>query len=145
MNSGDKTADMYHHAARPPEYQAGGDSKRESLCQQDSQRVTRKTTGASNIGRPVATEDSSSEKKVNPNNDGKSASGRLAILQIISSRRARRFTNVKIKCRTGYVQDLVKILSILQIARSTLRCGANLLATAYGLPLGRRLQMDGNG
>ena len=81
---GDKSADVDHHAVPPPEYQAGGDSKREDLCQQGSGRVTRATPAGSSSGQveaagvpssggPVATEkDSSSEKKVHlhPNTDG---------------------------------------------------------------------------
>ena len=51
------------HAAPPPEYLAGGDSKRENLCQQDSERVTKTTPGACS-GRQVPTEGPSSEKKV---------------------------------------------------------------------------------
>ena len=35
-----------YHAVPPPEYQAGGVSKRENLCQQDSERVTRIVTEA---------------------------------------------------------------------------------------------------
>ena len=34
----DKNADMDCHTAHPPEHQAGGDSKREELCQHDSER-----------------------------------------------------------------------------------------------------------
>ena len=51
-----------------PEHQAGSDSKREDLCQHDSEKVTKTTTrasssghletpGASSSGRPGATED----------------------------------------------------------------------------------------
>ena len=74
---------MDFHAVTPPEYQAGVDSKPEHLCQQDSEKVNKttpgaslsrqlKTPGASNSGRPVATEDMSSGKKVylRPNTDG---------------------------------------------------------------------------
>ena len=84
----DESADMDNHAVPPPEYQAGGDSKRENLCQQYSERVTWTTpgasssgqleaAGASSSGRLVATEDPSSEKKVHlhPNDDGRNTSG----------------------------------------------------------------------
>ena len=36
-----KNAHVDCHAVSPPEYQAGGDSKREDVCQQVSERVTR--------------------------------------------------------------------------------------------------------
>ena len=36
----DKNADMDDHAVPPHEYRARGDSKREDMCQQDSQRFT---------------------------------------------------------------------------------------------------------
>ena len=39
----DENADMDYHAVPPPEYQAGGDSKREDLCQQDFERVNKTT------------------------------------------------------------------------------------------------------
>ena len=70
-----------HHAVLPPEYQAGGDSKREDLCQPDSERANEydarrikirvNRAGGSSSGRPVATQDSR-EKKVHlhPNTDG---------------------------------------------------------------------------
>ena len=74
---------MDYHAARPPEHQAGGDSKRQNWCQQDSERVNTTTPGASSSGqletrgasssrRLVSTEDLSSGKKVHlrPNIDG---------------------------------------------------------------------------
>ena len=41
----DKNADMDYHAVPPPEYQVGGDSQREDLCQQDSERANKKTPG----------------------------------------------------------------------------------------------------
>ena len=66
---------------------AAGDSKRENLCQQDSDRVTSRTPGASTSGqleaagapisvRPVATEDSSSGEKshLHPSIDGENTS-----------------------------------------------------------------------
>ena len=59
----DKNADMDYHAVTPPEYRAGGDSKREEPCQQDPQRFTMTTTGASSSGRPVGTEDPSNTAK----------------------------------------------------------------------------------
>ena len=63
---------MNYHAVPSPEHQAGGDSKRESLCQQGFERVTKTTSGASSSRRPVATEDLSSEKKghLHPNTEG---------------------------------------------------------------------------
>ena len=103
----DKNADMDYHAVRPPEYQAGGDSMRENLSQQDSERVYQTTpgasssgqlaaAGASSSGRPVATEDLSSAKKFHlpSNTDGDSSrSGSSMIPQRISGRRARRRTS----------------------------------------------------
>ena len=81
MNDGNVDED--YHATPPPKYQVGGDCKRENLGQQDSERVTRMTPGASSSGQleaagasssgsPVATEDSSSEKKdhTHPCTDG---------------------------------------------------------------------------
>ena len=38
----DKNTDIDYHAVPPPEYLAGSGSKWENLCQQDSQRVTRR-------------------------------------------------------------------------------------------------------
>ena len=35
----DKNADMYYHAVLPPCYKAGADSKREELCQQDTETI----------------------------------------------------------------------------------------------------------
>ena len=66
----DKNADMDRHAALPPKHEAGGHSKREDLCQPDSERVVKTTPGAlssgqlemagpSSSGRLVATEDAS--------------------------------------------------------------------------------------
>ena len=49
---------MDYHAVPPPENRAGGDSKREDLCQQDSERVTRMTPGASRSGQLDQTSDS---------------------------------------------------------------------------------------
>ena len=43
----DKNADMDYHAVLPPDNKAGGDSKREELCQQDLQTITISATGAS--------------------------------------------------------------------------------------------------
>ena len=142
----DENADMDYHAVPPPEYQAGGDSKRENLCQQFSERVTwtkpgasssgqLEAAGASSSGRLVATEDPSSEKKVHlhPNDDGRNTSGSSGILHTISSWRS---TNFTIKYWTVHVQELVNIPPIFKISRSTLRFGANLQATAYELHLG---------
>ena len=51
--SNDKNADMDNHVVLPPDYKAGGDSKREELCQQEPQTFTKTTTGeASSSGRP---------------------------------------------------------------------------------------------
>ena len=74
---------MDNHAVLPPEYQAGGESKSEDLCQQVSERGNKTTPGASSSrqldtpgasrsGWPTATEDLSSGKKVylRPNTDG---------------------------------------------------------------------------
>ena len=47
----DKNADMDYYAVPPPEYQVAGDSKRENLCQPDSERFTMTTTGASSCSR----------------------------------------------------------------------------------------------
>ena len=68
----DKNADMDHHAVPPPEYQAGGDSRRENLCQQDSARVNKTTPRASSSGQLDATEDPAVENKVHlhPNTAG---------------------------------------------------------------------------
>ena len=43
----DKNADMDYHAVPTPKYRAGGDSRRENLCEQDSERVYITTPGAS--------------------------------------------------------------------------------------------------
>ena len=54
----DKNADMGYHAVPPPCYKAGGDSKREELCQQGPKQFTRTATGeASSSRRPEATRD----------------------------------------------------------------------------------------
>ena len=70
----DKNGDMDCHAVPPPEYRAGGDSKREDLCQHDSERVNKTTPGAPNSGRQVAAEDPSNtcERKVDlqPHTEG---------------------------------------------------------------------------
>ena len=68
----EKNANVVCHAVLPPEYQAGGDSKREDLCWPDSERsnehnarsIKLPASGGSSSGRPVATEDPSREKKV---------------------------------------------------------------------------------
>ena len=75
----DKNADMDYHAIFLPQHQAGGDSKRENLCQQDSERANKTTPGTSSSGRPVAREDPSSEKKVHthPNTDGETYMGKF--------------------------------------------------------------------
>ena len=41
-----KSADMNYHAVPPPDYNAGGHSKREELCQQDPHTFTMSVTGA---------------------------------------------------------------------------------------------------
>ena len=66
----------------------------------------------------------------------KSTLGCSTILQRISSRRARRSATFTIKSWTVRVQDVVNILPIFLMSRSTLRCGVNLRTTAYGLHLG---------
>ena len=43
----DKNAHMDCHAAPPPDYKAGGDSKREELRQKDPKQFTRTASGAS--------------------------------------------------------------------------------------------------
>ena len=53
-------ADIDYHAVPPPENQAGGDSKREDLCHQDSRIVTMMTTGSSSSGQLEAAGASSS-------------------------------------------------------------------------------------
>ena len=73
---------MDYHAVPPPEFRGAGFSKRQDLCQQDSERVSRTTPGTSSSGqleaagasssrRPVAAEGPSSEPKVHlhPNTD----------------------------------------------------------------------------
>ena len=47
----DKNADMDCHAVPPPAHKAGGDSKREELCQQDPQTFTIMATGAAPSSR----------------------------------------------------------------------------------------------
>ena len=92
------------------EYQAGGDSKRENLCQHDSERVN-KTTPGIKLGQLVATEDPSSEQKIhlNPNPDGEKYIRKFDDpAKKKSSRRAGKSTNFTIKYWTGPVQDLVK-------------------------------------
>ena len=57
------------YAVPPPDYKAGGDSKREELCQQDPQTFTTTATGASSSsGRLEAVKDPlhAGEVKVNP-------------------------------------------------------------------------------
>ena len=56
----DKHADMDYHAVPPPDYKAGGDSKREGQRQQDSERVSKTTPGASSSGQLEAAGASSS-------------------------------------------------------------------------------------
>ena len=67
----DKSADIDCHAVHPPEYWAGGDSKREDLCYTVTTNGASsfghlEAAGASSSGRRVATEDPSntSERKV---------------------------------------------------------------------------------
>ena len=108
----DKNADMDFHAVLPPEYQAGGD------CSQYVERVTRKTPRALSKIRATGC-----HKKICKRNS--------MILQIFSSRRAN--TIFQPKYWRVYVEDLVNILPIFKLLRSTLRFGANLRATACGL------------
>ena len=58
-------ADMDFHAVLPPEYRAGGDSKRQDQCQM-LLTFTITTIGVSISGRLVAAKHFSSEKKVHP-------------------------------------------------------------------------------
>ena len=52
----DNNADMDYHAVHPPDYKAGGDSKREEKCQQYPQTFNITATGASSsTGRQEAT------------------------------------------------------------------------------------------
>ena len=154
----DKNADMDYHAVAPPEYRAGGDSKRENLCQQDSQRVNMTTTGTSSSRqletagasskRLVATDELSSEKRVHlhPNIDGEKYIRKLdepAKNLKSAERGGARILQSSIEhymCQV-FVPDLVKILPIFKISL-TLRSGANSRATAYGLFL--RLQKIGD-
>ena len=56
----DKNADMDFYAVSPPDYEAGGDSKREELCQQDPHTFTITATGASSrSGRATGSHDRS--------------------------------------------------------------------------------------
>ena len=65
---GDKNANVDNHAVLPPDYKAGGDSKREELCQQNPQTFTFLATGASSsFGRAAATEE---KMHLHPNTDG---------------------------------------------------------------------------
>ena len=66
----DKNADMDYHAVPPPDYNAGGDFKREELCQKDPQTFTMEATGASSSsGRLAATGASSSSGRRGAVND----------------------------------------------------------------------------
>ena len=57
-NTDDKKADKDYHAVPPPDCKAGGDFKREELCQQDPQTFTITATGASSSsGRLEAVKD----------------------------------------------------------------------------------------
>ena len=53
-------ADMEYHAVTPPEYEAGRDSKRENLCQQDAERFNKTTPEAPSSGQLEAAGASSS-------------------------------------------------------------------------------------
>ena len=141
-----KKADM-DHAILPQEDQT--DSNRVNLCQQDSERITKTTPRASNSGRPAATEDPSNEKKnhMHPNTE-ENTSRNSRILQTMANRETKNRTNLTIKCRTMCVQEGLKKQST-KFTRSTLRFGANLRATAYGLFIlaykeTRRLQKNGS-
>ena len=109
-----------YHTLLPPEDQVGGDSTRESLCQQDSERDNKTTSeasssgklegwGASNIARPVAAEDLASEKKVTFIQILMEEYIRKKILDIISSCRPRRSTKFSIKYWTVSVKYVVKV------------------------------------
>ena len=60
----DNNADVDCRAVPPPEHQAGGDSKRENRCQQDSERVNKTTPGASSSRQLEAAGGSSSRRLV---------------------------------------------------------------------------------
>ena len=134
----DKHADIDYHAVPPPEYQAGGDSKRDNLCQQDSQRITRTRSGTSSSRRPVATEDPSSEEKIIfiQTLMENSTSRMLTILQRTSSRRARRSTSFHSQVLESNCARFGKLPPIFKISRSTLPFGANSRGTACGPHLG---------
>ena len=107
----DKNADMDYHAVPPPEYQAGGDSKRDNLCRKYCESVSKTTPGASNSEQLEAA--------------GGSSSGRQVATEVV-------FTIYW----TGYEQNVVKVLPISKISISTFRCGPKLRPTAHELHLG---------
>ena len=92
--------------------------------------------GAASFGRLAAAEDLSNEKKghLHPNTDGEEYIRKFD--HPVSSRRLRWSTNCTIEYRTGFVQDLVNILPMFQISRTTLRFGANLRTAVNGLHRG---------
>ena len=134
----EKNADMDDHAVPPPQYQPGGDSKSENLCQQDSIRVSKVTlrasssrqleaAGVSSSGLLVATEDPSNGKKVHlhPNTDGEKYIRKFDDLSKYVKPQSVEETNV---------HNLVNILLTFKNSRSALRFGTNSRA-AYGLHL----------
>ena len=140
-----------------------GDSKREDLCQQASQRVIMTTTGTSGSGQLEVAGASSSKRSVGtdfPSTENGSSSTKTLmekkkstprkpiILRRISSRRARKRTNFTIKYWTVFVQDLFKILPIPRFP--TQRCDVEpmherlLMGFILAYQRSRRLQKDGD-
>ena len=62
-----ESADVDYHAVPPPDYKAGGDTKREGLCQQNPETFTKTATGElSSSGRLEATGSASSSRRPGP-------------------------------------------------------------------------------
>ena len=93
----DEKVDTDYHALLPPEYQAGGDSKREHLRQQDSQNINITATGASSSSRQLRLLQKilQVERKIISSKYFwvKTTSRSSMILRRMSSRRARTSTN----------------------------------------------------
>ena len=120
-----------------------------NLCQQDSEWVNKTTPGASSSGQLEAMEQRASGDRLLQKIfqvkrkvifiqvlTERNTSGSSTILQRVSSRRLRWSTNCTIEYRTGFVQDLVNILPMFQISRTTLRFGAKLRTAVNGLHRG---------
>ena len=131
---------MNHDAVPPAEYQAGGDSRRENLCQhervnQTTRRASSSTqleaAGPSSSGRLVAAEDPSNEKE--SSSSSKNSWGEIHQEVRRSCKEVR--APERGGARIGN-QVLNSICASFKISRSTLRFGARLRATAYGLRLG---------